>query len=106
MFEVLKFIINCILQFCAMLFTIDVGFTSLGIFMCIIFIFLPLVLTFVGFLKATVISELDDRYDESRPTEIWQSNEHLWNRSPGSNRNYGRSFSTNHIRTRKRRYKL
>ena len=63
MYEVLKFIINCIVQLCAMLFTIDIGFTNLGTFMCIIFIFLPLVIAFVNFLKGVVIEELDDRYD-------------------------------------------
>ena len=63
MYEVLKFIIKCIVQFCAMLFTIDIGFTSLGTFMCIIFIFLPIVLAFVNFLKGALISELDNRYD-------------------------------------------
>lgn len=51
MFEVLKFILKCIAQFISMLFTIDIGGISLGLFMGIIFIFLPMMLTFVNFLK-------------------------------------------------------
>lgn len=63
MFEVLKFIIRCIGQFLAMLFTIDVGFTSLGMVMCICFIFFPIVLTFVYSIKSVLVDELDERYD-------------------------------------------
>lgn len=36
-----------------MLFSIDVGFTSLGVMMCICFIFLPTVLLVVDFLKSS-----------------------------------------------------
>ena len=101
MLEVLKFIINCIVQLCAMLFTIDIGFTSLGTFMCIVFIFLPLFLVFVNFLKGSVLEELDDRYDESRPVETWHSSERR-----SIKLGQGHTFTTYHNRTRRRRYKL
>ena len=51
MLDVLKFILRCIAQIINMLFDIDLGFTSLGTFMCIIFIFLPLLLIVVNMLK-------------------------------------------------------
>lgn len=53
MFECLKFIFSLILQFLYMLFDIDVGFTSLGTIMCVTFIFLPMILLIVDFLKAS-----------------------------------------------------
>ena len=47
-----------------MLFTIDVGDgMNLGLVLCIVFIFLPLVLSVVKFLKGTLIDELDEGYD-------------------------------------------
>ena len=51
MLDVLKFIFKCIAQLLNLLFEIDLGFTSLGTLMCIIFIFLPLVLLFINILK-------------------------------------------------------
>lgn len=63
MLDVLKFIFKCILDFIKMLFTIDVGFTNLGVLMCIIYIFLPVVLIIVNFLKVQLIDEFDDAYD-------------------------------------------
>lgn len=51
MLDIIKFIFQCIAQLISMLFEIDLGFTSLGIFMCIIFIFLPLVLGVINILK-------------------------------------------------------
>ena len=38
MLEVLKFILKCVIQFVSMLFKIDVGFTNLGVVMCICYI--------------------------------------------------------------------
>lgn len=52
MLEVFSFIFSLILEFLYMLFDIDIGFTSLGILMCVVFIFLPIVLKLVDFLKA------------------------------------------------------
>lgn len=65
MFEVLKFIFKCVAQFISMLFTIDIGGMSLGLFMGIIFIFLPIMLTFLNFLKEgdglDILSHKSDR---------------------------------------------
>ncbi|MGN1342158.1 MAG: hypothetical protein ACI4VL_02895 [Bacilli bacterium] len=64
MLEVLKFIFEFISKFLAMLFTIDIGHDmSLGLLMCIVFIFLPLVLIVVNFLKFVLVNEIDERYD-------------------------------------------
>lgn len=64
MLEVLRFILKCVVDFISMLFTIDVGNgLSLGLLMCVIFIFLPLVLIISNFLKFVVINEIDDDYD-------------------------------------------
>lgn len=64
MLEVIKFILEKVIEFLKMLFSIDVGNNmSLGLFMCIIFIFLPLVLVVVNFLKTVLIDEIDEKYD-------------------------------------------
>ncbi len=64
MIEVLKFIFKCTTDFLKMLFTIDVGSgLNLGVVMCVVFIFLPLVLLFINFLKVSVFNELDEYYD-------------------------------------------
>ena len=73
MLEVLKFIFKCVIEFISMLFTIDLGFTNLGALMCIVYIFLPVVLFIINFIKGQVLDELDDRYDESRPRNIISS---------------------------------
>lgn len=66
MIEVLRFILKCVADFISMLFTIDVGNgLSLGLVMCVIFIFLPLVLIIVNFLKIVVVDEIDEEYDLS-----------------------------------------
>ena len=51
MLDVLKFIFKCIADLINMLFNTDLGFMSLGTFMCVIFIFLPIVATLIGLLK-------------------------------------------------------
>ena len=106
MLDVLKLIFKCMLMFINKLFTIDVGFTNLGTVLCIVYILLPMLLVIVNFFRSNLVSELDERYDESRPIETWTSVENQWLRSPGSTRDYGRVFRTNHTRTRKRRYRL
>ena len=64
MLQVLKFILERVVEFLKMLFTIDVGDNiSLGLMMCILFIFLPLVLVVVNFLKTALVDEIDERYD-------------------------------------------
>ena len=101
MLEVLKFILKCVIQFVSMLFKIDVGFTNLGVVMCICYILFPMLLVIVNFLKTSVIEELDEKYDESRPRETWSSTEHQ--RLKTGN---GQWFSTQHTRSRSRRYKI
>lgn len=66
MLECLKFIFSIILEFLYMLFDIDIGFTSLGTLMCVTFIFLPMVLTIINFIKQVVIDEFDERHDYER----------------------------------------
>ena len=63
MLEVFKFIFNCVIEFISMLFTIDVGFTNLGVVMCIVYIFLPIVLIIINFVKVQLVEEIDDFYD-------------------------------------------
>lgn len=101
MLEVLKFILKCVIQFVSMLFKIDVGFTNLGVVMCICYILFPMLLFIVNFLKTSVIEELDEKYDESRPRETWSSTEHQ--RLKTGN---GQWFTTQHTRSKSRRYKL
>lgn len=66
MFEVIRFIFGLVGQFLRMLFNIDIGPMSLGLFMCIIFIFFPTVLFIVNFLKVSFWDNLDERYDTVR----------------------------------------
>lgn len=64
MIEVLKFILKFVADFIKMLFTIDVGDgLSLGLVMCVVFIFLPLVLVVINFLKTTLVDEADEAFD-------------------------------------------
>lgn len=51
MLDIIKFIFQCIAQLISILFEIDLGFTSLGIFMCIIFVLFPLILGVINILK-------------------------------------------------------
>ena len=101
MFEVLKFIIKCIGQFIAMLFTIDIGPMSLGMLMCVVFIGFPMFLFFINFLKVGFLDELDDRHDFYRPTESLGSSERVT-----LNYGDGHTLTTYHDRSRRRRYKL
>lgn len=66
MLDVLKFILKSVADFVSMLFKVDIGEgLSLGLLMCVIFIFLPLFLTFVNFLKIVIVDEIDESYDLS-----------------------------------------
>lgn len=51
MITVLQFIFKCIGQFVSMLFTIDLGFMSLGMFLCCSTIGVPVVFSVFNFLK-------------------------------------------------------
>ena len=67
MLEVIKFLFEYTLKVLSMLFTIDVGKgITLGVMMCVVFIFLPIVLVVVNAIKTTMIDELDERYDNSK----------------------------------------
>lgn len=101
MLECLKFILKCVVDFITMLFRIDVGFTNLGVVMCICYILLPVLLLIVNYLKSNLLDELDEEYDERRPRETWSSTEHQRLKLGD-----GRWFMTNHTRSRFRRYKL
>ncbi len=64
MLECLSFLLNLVVKFISMLFTIDIGHNmTLGGLMCVVFIFLPMVLLIVRFLKVVVVDEVDERYD-------------------------------------------
>lgn len=52
MFDVIKFIFQIIAKFINMLFTINIGFTSLGTFMCIIVFVFPIILFIINMFKA------------------------------------------------------
>ena len=57
MLDILKFIFQCIANFISLLFEIDLGFTSLGGFMCIIVFIFPLILIVVNMLKIKIRSD-------------------------------------------------
>lgn len=51
MLDVLSFIFKIIAKFISMLFTIDLGFTSLGVFICIITFVFPIILAIINIFK-------------------------------------------------------
>lgn len=60
MIECIRFILQQLVNFCSMLFTIDIGNNmSLGLIFCIIFIFLPVVLHVLTVIKHSVLGDLD-----------------------------------------------
>ena len=93
MLEVLKFILNSVIQFISMLFRIDVGFTNLGVVMCICYILFPMLLVIVNFLKSSVMEELNQRYDESRPRESHYAEYHESAPYKNGYLSYSHSFS-------------
>ena len=65
MFECIKFILSSVVDFIAMLFTIDVGNGfSLGLVMCVVFIFLPTCLVLFNFLKNAYDIELLEIFND------------------------------------------
>ena len=54
MLDVIKFIFQIIAMFINMLFSINIGFTSLGTFMCIIVFVLPLIIYIINMFKAKI----------------------------------------------------
>ena len=76
MLECLKFLLNLVIQFIGSLFKVNVGFTSLGVVFCIVYILFPIMLAIVNFIKTTFVEELDENYDESRPREYLTASKH------------------------------
>lgn len=69
MLDVMRFIFRCISEFISMLFSINIGSgLNLGLFMCIIFVFLPLVLFVINLVKHIAISDVisDYKYDRTK----------------------------------------
>lgn len=68
MIEVLRFIFSYTAQFIRMLFTIDLGNNlNLGLLMCIVFIFLPMMLRIVNFLKMYSTEVIADELNTPLP---------------------------------------
>lgn len=78
-----------------MLFTIKLGDNlNLGLLMCILFIFLPIVLRLIKFIRQDALEELDDKIDESRTFESTSSSRNQTIRmSPTEVYTYTHSFS-------------
>lgn len=95
MLSVIKFILNCVIAFARMLFTINIGNgLNLGLLMCVIFIFLPITLRVLNLIRQDAIEELDDRYDTSRPVETNSYSRHQSIRmSPTEVYNYSHSVT-------------
>ena len=51
MLEVLKFLFSCIAQIISLLFSIDLGFMSLGMFLCCATFGIPTIIAVFNFLK-------------------------------------------------------
>lgn len=104
MLKVIMFILETVTHFMKMLFTIQVDDNlSLGLLMCIVFIFLPIVHRIICFIKQDAMEELDDMYDSSRPHESWifSENQHY---NPSTGR-ASRTYNSSHRQWRSRRYR-
>ena len=102
MLECLKFILKFVADFCAMLFTIDLGNgLSFGLLMCICFIVFPMVHRVVCFIKQDAIDELNAQYESSRPTESWSATREQHASLPNNT-----TLVTHHSLYKSRRYKL
>lgn len=67
MFECIKFIFKIMTDFMKMLFSIDIGNNmTLGMLMCIIFIFLPAILSVINFLKHADDLELAEMFKSNK----------------------------------------
>lgn len=61
MLESIKFILNCVIELAKMLFNVNIGNgLNLGLLICIIFIFLPIVHRVICFIKQDAIDEVAD----------------------------------------------
>lgn len=67
MFECIKFIFKLMTDFMKMLFSVDIGNNmTLGMLMCIIFIFLPAILSVINFLKHADDLELAEMFKKNK----------------------------------------
>lgn len=66
MLETIKFLLQLALQLAAKLFTINVGFTSLGVLLCTVYILFPVMLAIINSLKQQIVSDISDEYVASR----------------------------------------
>lgn len=102
MFQCLWFILKTIADFAKMLFTIQVDNNlSLGLLMCICFIFLPLMLRVIKFIRQDALEEIDEAVDANRPREFWSGgfSESAYDKKSGRTYHYSHEFS------RSRRYR-
>lgn len=105
MLQCVKFILDTIREFIAMLFTINTNDgLNLGLILCLAFIFLPMMLRIINFIKQDAIEEIDDAIDERRPRETWSFTERQYlNTSTG--KGY-KAVMSHHTKSRSRRYRL
>lgn len=74
MLDCLKFLLSLVAKFIAKLFTINVGFTSLGVVFAIVYILLPIILVIANSLKHQMVSDFtSDIYssDKKRRSKKW-----------------------------------
>lgn len=71
MLECFKFIFQQIVAFMRMLFSIDLGNNlNLGLLLCILFIFLPMMLRIINFLKMYSTDVIADEQYNSHPPKL------------------------------------
>lgn len=63
MLETIKFLLQYCIKFLASLFSINIGFTTLGNLFCIVYILFPILLSVINSLKHQIISEADKDFD-------------------------------------------
>lgn len=63
MLDILKFLLDFTIKFISKLFTINVGFTSLGVVFCIVNILLPIMLVLINSLKHQIVSSVNDDFE-------------------------------------------
>lgn len=68
MLDCIKFLLDCCITLLNKLFSIDMGFTSLGVLLCIVNILFPAMLMIIGFAKQEALTLFAKEYydDEKR----------------------------------------
>lgn len=62
MLDILKFLFTYIIEFVKILFNVDIGFTSLGVVFCIVYILLPIMIMIISFAKQEAITLVAKEY--------------------------------------------